>query len=191
MIEESEYANDLAEEEALSIDTDASMGEMCLQVLLLMKEGAEREAALKQTQAKLKTYTERLIPEKMESTGTKKIETPSGLKIEIEKIVRAAIPKDPVKKAQAFEYLKETGNEGLIRTVFEVSYGINSTEGVDDFRTIITDHELMNEAEVTEEQKVHPSQLLAFVKEELRQGHPIPEEPFSIYVQNVAKISMK
>ena len=186
---ESVYADDIIDDEVDEVAVDASLGEMCLKTVELLRREAKLVEDLEKVRKNLKVYTEKLIPAQMQTMHLEELRTPGGLRIEIVNEVRASLPKDE-RREQAFEYLRRTNNEGLIRTSFEVSFGVGTDELAKKFAALIRENKIDEVAEVFDSKTINHAQMLKFLRDQLKAGVEVPMETFGAIVQTFAKVSL-
>lgn len=146
------------------------------------QEVAEADAALKAAKAKLRDIAERDIPELMATIGVSEFSTTSGLKIKIRRVIRASIP--VAKRPTAYRWLDDHGEGGMIKR--SVLVGFNRDQQ-DEARSLLDDLRKKFE-NVREDQKVEPSTLRAWIREQLDAGKTIPMELFGAQEVRVADI---
>lgn len=146
------------------------------------------EFELKETKKELGSYKEKLVPELMSEIGLDSLRTQGGIEVEVKEEVRAAFPKDSSRQASAFAYLKETGNDGLIKREITIQYGRDSTEWAERLTTQLEEWGVGDHATVQQEWTIHHQTLLAFIRSQLKEGSEIPLDMFGAYVQKFAKI---
>jgi hypothetical protein len=145
---------------------------------------AEKHAnALKTSQEHIRRILERELPEQIEAMGVVEFKTAEGLKVEIKEDVQAGISE--ANRGTAFKWLEDNGHAGLIKRNVHVAFNKGQEQEARDLIAELTPRF----AAVSEDQKVHPSTLKAFVKEQLTAGIDIPIEPFGIFKQKTAKIT--
>lgn len=144
---------------------------------------ADLEAQLNRAREELRDIAERQVPELMDQIGISEFKTITGLKIKIDEIIRASIPK--TKTALALAWLKNNGHAAMIKRVVAVSFGKGEDERADELH-----QRLAEEFEVDDNASVHPSTLAAFVRERLRNGEEVPLDLFGVYRQRVSKIEV-
>jgi hypothetical protein len=123
------------------------------------------------------------IPEVMKRAGTQLYGTPDGWKVELVDFVSATIRKE--KKAEGLDWLDKNGHGGLIKRSITVAF--NRDEG-EEAQKLLRELEPRFEA-LAMESKVEPSTFTAFVKEQLKDGIDLPEELFSVFQAERAKVT--
>ncbi len=146
------------------------------------------EDDLKSVQKELRNYRENLVPEIMSEIGLNSITTDGGISIEMKEELRATFPKDGTKQAQAFAWLKESGNDGLIKREITVRYGRDSVQWAEELTQKLEEWGVGDHAVVEQEWNIHHQTLLAFLRGELKEGHNVPMELFGAFVSKYARI---
>lgn len=164
------------------------LNSLVLRMAQLQIEEMDAETKLEAVKAELKQYRESLIPELMVELGVSSMSTAGGIPVEMVKEVRAGFPKDSAKQQQVFRYLKDHGDDGLIKREFTIAYGRDSIEWAEKFAIQLESLGVGEHAEVREAWNIHHQTLLAYVKKQLEANQPIPFEPFGIHVQKIARI---
>lgn len=140
------------------------------------------EAELQKAKEKLTDLAERQIPELMDKVGMDEFKTKSGLVVKIDEKIRASIPK--LKKPYAFAWLREHGNDSIIKRSLSVAFG----RGEDDLANELCSRLSQEGFSIKDDESVHASTLTSFVKEKLQAGEDIPIDLFGVYRQRVSKI---
>jgi len=158
----------------------------------LAEEFDALEAKLKETELELnvlkqakKTIAEEHLPTLMESAGINTLSLTNGRKIEIKEFVDARI-KDP--KA-AFDWLRETNNESIIKNEINVSLG----RGDDALaREVIETLKDKHNIDATVRVGIHNMTLKSFCRDALDNpelAESLPREAFGIYEGKRAKVN--
>lgn len=174
-------------------DSLKKLGLLAAQMAQLMIQKEELEDQLKKVEEALKKYKENFVPEVMNELELKEITTKGGLRLELKEEIRASLPKDSVKRAAAFDYLAATGNSGLIKNEFTLSFGRNESEASRQFYEFINGpagQYYREHGSVSFDQTVHHQTLLKFLRDERDAGRDVPMEAFGAFVQTFAKIKM-
>lgn len=173
-----------------SDDQMARLNRLVLAAAKLEVQKARLDEELKTVGKELTQYKEKLIPELMAEMGMSTIVTASGVKIEIKEEVRAAFPKDQERRNAAFAYLKETGDDAIIKRQFVVQYGKGEIAWAEEFSKQLVELKVAEHATVEEDWSVHHQTLLAYLRTQLKEGRPVPMESFGAFVQSIAKIKL-
>jgi len=147
----------------------------------------EKEVELAALKFARKELTEIEIPTLMREIGIESLELTGGSKIAIQEFVDARI-KDPV---TAFEWLRETNNDSIIKNQITINLGRNEDSMADE---IINKLKRENGVDAEVKVTVHNQTLKAFCKDALSNAdlaETLPREAFGIYQGKRAKISQK
>ena len=145
----------------------------------------EAEAALSELKLKRKTIAEKHLPQLMEQAGIETLKLSSGKKIAVQEFVDARI-KDPT---VAFDWLRETNNESIIKNQITIALGRN-----EDDRAQEIVNKLKREYDIDADQRVtvHNMTLKSFCKDALDNpelAESLPREAFGIYQGKRAKVN--
>lgn len=180
-------------DEEPSRDTDGlkRLQALVLQMSVLELKALDLETSLETTKKELRAYSENLVPELMSELGMTLMRTAGGAEVELKEDLRASFPKDEGRQAQAFAWLKQTGNDGIIKREITVQYGRDSTEWADKLVLALEAMGVSEHGVVTQEWNIHHQTLLAFLRTEIKAGNPVPMEAFGALVQKVARIKRR
>ena len=145
----------------------------------------QSEIDLSTLKSKRKTIAEEHLPQLMEQAGISTLTLADGKKIAIQDFVDARI-KDPT---VAFEWLRETNNESIIKNNITVSLGRGDDELAQQvINTLKQQHDIDADVRIG----VHNMTLKAFCKDALENpelAESLPREAFGIYEGKRAKIT--
>lgn len=142
------------------------------------------EEELKKMKEELDTVSKKLLPDAMQELGLSSITTSDGAKLTISPFYSAHITDEH--REAAHDWLRETGNDGIIKTKVVVPFNKGEMEMVK--RCMATLKKAKFDAQADE--SIHHSTLKAFVKERIEAGQPIPQDLFGVFVGNIAKIKI-
>ena len=140
------------------------------------------DVALKSAKVALADLAEKQIPELMDSLNMVTFTTTGGLKIHVKEAIRASIPKKHL--AEALAWLRKNKHEKLIKRTLSI------VPRSDDDAETLADYFRNAGFEFSDDPKVHPQTLGAFVREKLENGEEIPDDLFGVFRQRVAKIQL-
>lgn len=168
----------------------AKLQNLTREALKLKLDKLELEAKLATIDKQLETYIQTLIPGVMEELGADEIKI-RGMTISVKDSLVGTFPKDEDKRREAFSYLRKTGNDGLIKREISVKYGRNSTEQADQLMALIAEHPIVADgAEVVNREDLNHQSMLAFLRQEIRDGREVPLKSFGVYQTKVADIKL-
>lgn len=143
---------------------------------------------LESVNSRIKIYRETILPSAMEEVGANEFVTKAGLKVVVKHQIFASFPKDAERAERAFEYLRQTGNDGLVKHAITISYGRESTEMADAVMVKLEEMGVGEQAKVERAGKIHPQTLLKFLRDERKAGRGVPLEDFGAFEKIVAEI---
>lgn len=153
----------------------------------LMVEQAAAVAKAEDELARLKANFQRTeqedLPELMREVGLTELKLEDGTEVVVSEEVSCAITEE--RRDAAHAWLRAHDFGGLIKTALSVDFAADEGEEAAAAAVSIAE-ELGREVSVAE--KVHPSTLKSFVKEQLAAGVAIPFDLFGIHPFNKAKV---
>jgi len=147
------------------------------QVILAEEEGSKLKATRKQV-------AEELIPDLMNKVGLKLVQLEDGTKIKVDEFVDARIKDANV----AFDWLRETNNESIIKNQISVSLGRGDDARAQEVIELLRENDVEADLKIT----VHNQTLKAFCRDALDNpelAESLPREAFGIYQGKRAKIT--
>jgi hypothetical protein len=189
-----DYSDEVPAQEEQKEDAMTRLNRFVTQMAVLELERLELEVKLKSVEKDLKTYAENLVPEVMTEIGLTELKTKTGMTIELKEEVRMSFPKDPEKKARAFAYLKETGNDGLITREIVINYGRDSTEYAEQLLKTLEELNVKEHATVENTETTNHQSTLAFLRRQIKEAkekgtlETLPLDAFGAFIQKFAKI---
>lgn len=166
----------------------SELGEITLlaqQLKDINNEILEAEAKVSTLKDRRKTLAEESIPDLMASHGLKLLELETGAKIRVDDFVDARIQDPDV----AFEWLRETGNDSIIKNKVELTFDRNEDALAQEIiNKLKREHNIDADAKIS----VHHATLKSFCREALENeelAETLPREAFGIYQGKRAKLS--
>ena len=168
-----------AESTRIKVDTDVTsdIAKSCNKLLELQKQMKKCEAHLKTLQDEERLLSEQEIPNLMQNAGALQISF-----VDIKPFYAAKIPVS--KTDEAFQWLRDNGFGDIIKNNVTVSFGKSEDNAA---RVIYEDLKSAGH-NVIQKEKVEPSTLKAFVREQIENGRDVPMDLFGVYVANKTKI---
>lgn len=206
-----DFAADLPSEETAAPDLMKRLVVLAEEVKKLETDAALQMVKLAETQAKIDKRTQTLIPDIMKSLSMTEFKMEDGTKITIKSSIQCSIPKDL--KDKAYQWLKDHGHGGLIKTNLSASFGREDGELVEKVLAALKSFEESEGVEIgaVAEESIHTQTLTAFVREHMAQvanKEPdvkkedgfdnddsntlaaLPPELFSVFEREEAKIAL-
>lgn len=129
------------------------------------------------------------LPEALINLGLKNLTLASGSTIQLTEIITASIPE--TNKEEAHEWLRKNNFGDLIKNTVTVTFGKNEDKYARDLLELINEarkDDSLKCGSVENKESVHFQTLNAWVKNQLKDGKPIPTESISLYIGNIVKI---
>lgn len=123
------------------------------------------------------------LPDLMQELGLETFKLKSGESVEVKPEVDCSITED--RRAKAHEWLSANGFGGLIKTEVVVTFGKGEHDEAEGFAKEVA--EKGKQPALVE--RVHPSTLKSFVKEQMAAGRPVPFDLFGVHPFNKVKIT--
>ena len=151
----------------------------------LEREVEKAEESLKVAKAALAQVAERDLPEAMEALELVELLMADGSRVTLSDDVAVGITKE--REPQAFAWLRAHGHGRLLKRLVAVSFGRD-----EDATAERTFAQLAGQFGPRASQKVtvHFQTLKAFVKEQLRDGQPLPMELFGVVPLKRTKVTL-
>lgn len=165
--------------------TDAQLKEisdLASQQHAIEQEIATLEEALEQKKTRLNQLSGTLIPEAMMAVGMESFKLADGTMVKVDKFYAGRI--DDSKAAEAFAWLRKTGNDSLIKREVKLMFGKGEDGNADAAIAALR----LKGFEPADKQSVHPMTLKSFIREQFESGSDFPAELFGAYVGNKTKI---
>jgi hypothetical protein len=142
----------------------------------------ELEENLKICKEQLARQSSEIVPNMMIELGISEFKLDNGYKVSVSDDYVAKLPAEDWR---AFQWLRQNGLDGIIKSQITVSYG----KGEDEMAQKLMDW--MSEQGILAMQKttIHPQTLKAFVKERISAGRDLPLEFFGAQVLKKTVIS--
>ena len=178
-----------AESAAIKVDTDAAKGIAlsCNELLELQKQIEQVEEELKKLKDEERLYSEKVIPDLLHEAGISELKLTDGSSVSIRPRYYAKIAER--NKAEAFQWLRDNNHGDIIKNNLTIEF----QRSEDNLATEVLEglKKQVGADRVSQKEKIEPSTLTAFAKEQIIQGKFIPMETFGVYVANKTIIKKK
>lgn len=141
------------------------------------------ESQLDAAKADMRRVEQEDLPDLMQEIGLEKFTLKTGEVIEVKPEVDCGISED--RRLKAHEWLTSNGFGGLIKTEVVVTFGRGEHDAAEGFAEEVAAQG--KQPEVVE--RVHPSTLKSFVKEQMAAGNAVPFDLFGVHPYNKVKIT--
>jgi len=164
-------------------DADLGVLGMAAQRLVNKQDEIEKwEFALKELKRQERKINQEEIPELMENFGIEMIQLPDGRKIAVRDSVQIGIPA-PVRD-KAYGWLDKNGHGDLIKTLLTAKFN----RGQADMARQALAHIGAFTEDAALAESVHAGTLKAWAREELAQGHKLPQTFFKVHVVKITTV---
>jgi hypothetical protein len=136
------------------------------------------EAQLKTAKEDVRRLEQEDLPELMQELGLETFKLTTGETIEVKQDIECGISEE--RRARAHAWLTENGFGGLIKTEVVAKFGRDERDAA-----VAAAEQIGGEMV----ERVHPSTLKSFVKEQMEAGRAIPFDLFAIHPFNRVKIT--
>lgn len=141
------------------------------------------EDELKDAKRTLQRIEQEDLPELMREVGMASVTLEDGSVIEVKDEVECGISEE--RRAEAHRWLIDNGFGGLIKTEVVVAFGRGEQGAAENFSAEVVQ---LTGQHPTVVERVHPSTLKSFVKEQMEAGVAIPAETFALRPYSKAKL---
>ena len=154
------------------------------ELLLQMRNKVQdMEKQLEVAKADLRRVEQEDLPELMQELGLETFKLKTGETIEVKPEIDCGISEE--RRRAAHDWLTANGFGGLIKTEVVVTFGRGEHDAAEDFAEEVTKQG--KQPNLVE--RVHPSTLKSFVKEQMAAGNPVPFDLFGVHPYNKVKIT--
>lgn len=149
------------------------------ELLLKLRENVTRlETELEAAKKDVRRVEQEDLPDLMQELGLETFKLKSGETIEVKPEVDCGISEE--RRAKAHDWLTANGFGGLIKTEVVAKFGRDEREAA-----VACAEQIGGEMI----ERVHPSTLKSFVKEQMAAGKPLPFDLFGVHPYNKVKIT--
>lgn len=163
-----------------------SVSTSVMEAVALIERIAKGEELLKKLKSKLHLLTTRSIVDAMRAARTEEFSVTGGISVSLNSFMNGSLPKDPVKRTEALNWLEKNGAKDLIKTEFELALGRGQLKDAKALRVALKKLGLTYKSS----EGVHAQSLYAFARERMKKGKELPLELLGIYSGTVAKIDI-
>lgn len=168
------------------VDDKALKGltQLCEKTVAAQREVVQAEADLKQAKERLRILVERDIPDMADDLGVSELKLRDGSSVLVRDILNARISENM--KPKAHRWLRENGHGDLIKNEVVAKFGA----GDDEVANAVANYLEESHVSYLKKESVHYQTLNAFVREQVSEGHPIPEDVLGVYRGRQAVINL-
>jgi len=164
-----------------------TIAQECVNLKKIEDDIAAIEDQLKKKKEEADHISSKVIPELLAEQGLSEIKLADGSKVSVKKEFRCTLPKDQVKREQAYEWLRNEKLGDIIKNNVFVTFG----KGEDDKAKSLIDLAVENGYEPSQKSDVAWNTLTALYEERVKAGLDMPSDVFSLWIKDKTKISRK
>ena len=164
-----------------------TIAQECVNLKKVEDDIAAIEEQLKKKKEEADHISSKVIPELLAEQGLSEIKLADGSKVSVKKEFRCTLPKDQVKREQAYEWLRNEKLGDIIKNNVFVTFG----KGEDDKAKSLIDLAVENGYEPNQKSDVAWNTLTALYEERVKAGLDMPSDVFSLWIKDKTKISRK
>ena len=153
-------------------------------IMDLDKQLEHQENIMKELKNQRDKISSETIPAILAEQGLQSLKLADGTVLEVNKKYSCTLPKDPQKKASAYQWLRDQGLGDIIKNEVAVTFG----KGEDNKAKQLLDLAVGNGYEPTQKEKVEPMTLKALYRERVEAGLDMPSDFFHLYVKDETKM---
>lgn len=194
-----DYSGFIEEAAPLPDDKASRINVLVQRQLMLERKHAEAEELLKKVKQELESISDQALPDLMDDLGISELRLAGGTIIKIDTTIRASLgrAKDEEKAEQALAWLIASGHPHLIKhnltiplTAGQSELGEKLLEELEALNERLSEENEAWSISVEDKTDVNPGTLSAFVRGELKEGRPVPEDLFNVHRQRRCKIKV-
>lgn len=164
------------------------VAELARQLAAHLEEVAALEERLAAEKAEVNRLKTLALPEALSLMGAKTFTTEDGVKVTVKDVVQGSLPKDPLQRALALEWLVEHELGDVIKHRVEVL--LNKGDQETRSRVLTALESIGPAATVSTKDDVHPQTLNATLRGLLEAGAALPLDLFNLYVGKTVDVKL-
>ena len=156
-------------------------------IMDLDKQLEHQENVMKELKNQRDKISSETIPAILAEQGLQSLKLADGTVLEVNKKYSCTLPKDPQKKASAYQWLRDQGLGDIIKNEVAVTFG----KGEDNKAQSLIDLAVANGYEPSQKSDVAWNTLTALYEERVKAGLDMPSDVFHLWIKDKTKISRK
>ena len=173
------------DQQKVAENTDLNALSVHVEKILDLNNNIEhQENILKELKNQKDKISSETIPAILAEQGLQSLKLADGTVLEVNKKYSCTLPKDPQKKAAAYQWLRDQGLDDIIKNEVSVTFG----RGEDDKANQLMDLAVGNGYEPTQKAKVEPMTLKALYRERVESGLDMPSDIFHLFMKDETKM---
>jgi hypothetical protein len=176
------------DQQKIAENTDLSALSIHVEKIMdLDKQLEHQENVMKELKNQRDKISSETIPAILAEQGLQSLKLADGTVLEVNKKYSCTLPKDPQKKASAYQWLRDQGLGDIIKNEVAVTFG----KGEDDKAQSLIDLAVANGYEPSQKSDVAWNTLTALYEERVKAGLDMPSDVFHLWIKDKTKISRK
>jgi len=164
-----------------------TIAQECVKLKQKEDELTELEEQVKNKKEQIDEISSRIIPELLAEQGLSAIKLADGSNVSVKKEFRCTLPKDEVKREQAYKWLRDQGLGDIIKNNVFVTFG----KGEDNKAKQLLDLAAENGFEPQQKSDAAWNTLTALFQERVESGLDMPSDIFNTWIKDKTKITRK
>jgi hypothetical protein len=159
----------------------------CQKLKELQDKIEAQEQIVEALKEKAKILSEKIIPELLAEQGLSSLKLADGSSVTVKREYRCTLPKDEIKKEEAYKWLRENDMGDIIKNNVTVSFGYDE----DNKAKQMFDLAVSNGFRPSQKSDVAWNTLTALFEERVKKGLDMPSNVFSTWIKDITKITRK
>jgi len=164
-----------------------TIAQECVRLKQKEDELVKLEEQVKNKKEEIDEISSRIIPELLAEQGLSAIKLADGSNVSVKKEFRCTLPKDEVKREQAYKWLRDQGLGDIIKNNIFVTFG----KGEDDKAKQLLNLAAENGFDPQQKSDAAWNTLTALFQERVESGLDMPSDVFNTWIKDKTKITRK
>jgi len=164
-----------------------TIAQECVRLKTKEDELVSLEEQVKNKKEEIDEISSRIIPELLAEQGLSAIKLADGSNVSVKKEFRCTLPKDEVKREQAYKWLRDQGLGDIIKNNIFVTFG----KGEDDKAKQLLNLAAENGFDPQQKSDAAWNTLTALFQERVESGLDMPSDVFNTWIKDKTKITRK
>jgi len=164
-----------------------TIAQECVRLKQKEDELVNLEEQVKNKKEEIDEISSRIIPELLAEQGLSAIKLADGSNVSVKKEFRCTLPKDEMKREQAYKWLRDQGLGDIIKNNIFVTFG----KGEDDKAKQLLNLAAENGFDPQQKSDAAWNTLTALFQERVESGLDMPSDIFNTWIKDKTKITRK
>ena len=164
-----------------------TIAQECVRLKQKEDELVNLEEQVKNKKEEIDEISSRIIPELLAEQGLSAIKLADGSNVSVKKEFRCTLPKDEMKREQAYKWLRDQGLGDIIKNNIFVTFG----KGEDDKAKQLLNLAAENGFDPQQKSDAAWKTLTALFQERVESGLDMPSDIFNTWIKDKTKITRK